>query len=242
MHASKTLVGAAVCALTLLGCGATATSGMPLGTTTTARPTAPIATANGADRAMALEMMTAASDDEHGTADLSSLPPAPWASDRLPIQTAPAAVVRAWRSADNRTWCAPFAPATLGGARARTGEVEGGWMVEFDRAGAPGVLANGRTCARCGRAAFGIVGTSMTPDQLDEAEPAFSDGSRTAIEAPTERGEAAAATITVTGQGCVYQVWSFLGEEHLHSLVDSLRFVDVADAHAIASVDDSGRK
>lgn len=242
MYASKTLVGAAVCALTLLGCGATATTGAPMASTTTARPGAAIATANGADRAMAQELIAAAGDAEHGAADFSSLPPAPWASARLPLQTAPAAVVRAWRGAENRTWCAPVAPVSLEGARARTGEVEGGWMVEFDRTGAPGVLANGRNCARCGRAAFGIVGTSMTPDQLDEAEPAFSDGSRTAIEAPTERGEAAAATITVTGQGCVYQVWSFLGEEHLHSLVDSLRFVDVADAHAIASVDDSGRK
>jgi len=242
MHASKKLVGAAVCALTLLGCGATATSGTPMAATTTARPGAPIATAGGADRAMAQEMMTASADAEHGTADFSALPPAPWASERLPLATAPAAVVRAWREADNRTWCAPVAPTSLTGARARTGAVEGGWMVEFDRSGAPGVLANGHSCTRCGRAAFGIVGSSMTPDQLEDAQPAFNDGSRSTIEAPTARGEAAAATLTVTGQGCVYQVWSFLGEEHLHSLVGSLRFVDVADAHAIASVDDSGRK
>jgi len=244
MHASKLLVGATVVsALTFLGCGATATSEAPAGVTTAARGgSMPIATAGGADRAMQSEL--AAADGTSATApDYSSLPPAPWASEHMALQAAPAALVRAWRTADNRTWCAPVAPTTLGGSvRARTGEVEGGWMVEFDRTGAPGVMANGRTCARCGRAAFGIVGTSMTPDQEEDAVPAFNDGSRTEIEAPVERGEAAAATLTVAGQGCVYQVWSFLGEDHVRELVQSLRLVDVSDAHAIASVDENGRK
>jgi hypothetical protein len=167
-------------------------------------------------------------------AELAALPAAPWAAGRLESTSVPDALLTSWRDADNRSWCAPVAPAAIEGAIARAGSVYGGWSVEFDQAGAPGVRANGAACPRCGRAAFGVVGTAMAPeDAVDpDAEvapaPTFNDGSRAEIAAAAARGEAASATIVVAGQGCVYQVWSFLGEEHLRGLVGSLRLVAVA--------------
>lgn len=164
-----------------------------------------------------------------------SLPSAPWSNERLAMRDAPRPLVQAWQHADNRGWCAPIAPASdvaLVGAQARRSSFEGGWAVEFDKQGAPGIGRDGNTCSTCGRGAFGIAGTSMNRDSIDEASvtPAWNDGSRAeyqstdAEEDPSKAG--AVATIVMPGQECVYQVWSFLGQEHLNELVSSLRFVD----------------
>ncbi|MFK7987195.1 MAG: hypothetical protein AB8I08_14320 [Sandaracinaceae bacterium] len=181
------------------------------------------------------------------TVSIAGLPAAPWSQTPLSSDAAPAPVLTAWAGASNRGECAPLAPAAFGaaeGAEARVSPdlVEGGWAVEFDRRGLPGMQSDGDTCANCGRGVFGIAGTRMTPGQLvsedDDAElptPTFADGSHLAIE-PTAEGEAvSAATLTVQGQGCVYQVWSFLGETHVRELVDSLRLVDVAQPSVVAS-------
>lgn len=163
----------------------------------------------------------------------ASLPTSPWSNERIASNAAPSQLVQAWRHADNRSWCAPIAPgsdAALMGAHARRSSFEGGWAVEFDKQGVPGIGRDGNTCATCGRGAFGIAGTSMNADSIDEeaVTPAWNDGSRAEYQAtdedPAKAG--AVATITVPGQDCVYQVWSFLGQEHLNSLVGSLRFVD----------------
>ena len=100
----------------------------------------------------------------------------------------------------------------------------------FDQAGAPGVSESGDTCRRCGRSAFGVAGTSMPVDSLNDEDtdaapaPTYADGSFTEI--VSEDG-VASATISVGGQGCVYQVWSFLGEDHLRGLIEGLRIVAV---------------
>lgn len=163
-----------------------------------------------------------------------SLPDAPWTAERMTASAAPRALIGAWRRADNRAECAPLAPTSLGegqGAHARSASYAGGWAVEFDKAGLPGIGANGETCAHCGRGAFGIAGTTMTPDSLESEEPPadrWADGSHADVqptdEDPAQRGRV--ATLVVNGQGCVYQVWSFLGQEHLDELVAGLRFVD----------------
>lgn len=162
-----------------------------------------------------------------------SLPAAPWADAPLAQRDVPPALLAAWRRAENRAWCAPVAPRSLGtgaGARPRRGTmVDRGWSVEFDRPGAPGLAADGSACPRCGRGTFGIVGAALTPEETFDVEStpaAFRDGSRLAVERPAAEGEPAAATLEIAGQGCVYQVWSFLGEEHLRGLVDELRFVE----------------
>jgi hypothetical protein len=167
----------------------------------------------------------------------TALPVAPWAEAPLGSAAVPQPILSAWQHAENRAQCAPIAPITLGageGARPRVGELEGGWAVEFDRRGMPGVGRDGELCERCGRGVFGIAGTNLIPEDLvteeSEAElpaPSFADGSHLSVEPPAEGEDVAAAVITVRGQGCVYQVWSFLGEEHVRELVGSLRLVDV---------------
>ncbi len=170
-----------------------------------------------------------------------ALPAAPWAAASIEAHEVPASLMRAWRRSDNRDWCAPMAPVQLGrgqGARPRALGQNGGWVLEYDRRGEPGLRPDGRLCRRCGRAAFGVAGTPMSPAQVAEGplsegpEPTYDDGSYAAIEVG-DRGTAA-ATITVPGQGCVYQVWSLLGEGHVRELLDALRLVQVQDGLAMS--------
>lgn len=173
--------------------------------------------------------------------ELAGLPDAPWASGELSIDAAPEAVMSAWTGAENRGWCAPLVPSGVTDARASA--LDGGWALEVDQRGAPGVRADGQPCRRCGRSAFGIAGTSMPVDSLNDMDtdaapaPTYADGSATLIS--SEDG-VASATISVGGQGCVYQVWSFLGEDHLRELIEGLRVVAVEprdDGNAFASAD-----
>ena len=165
--------------------------------------------------------------EEAGEPTASSTP-APWQQHALRPEAAPEPLLTAWARADNAQACMPLAlPAeALGRGRARAAEVDGGWAVEFDVPGAPGLRPNGRSCRRCGRAAFGMAGTGMAPEELEEAEGVerLADGSLVVVR--TEEG-VASAQLAVPGQDCVYQLWSFLGEEHLRGLLDSLRFVAV---------------
>ena len=234
------IMTAVTAATMLFGCGSSAStsapSSMPLTAFTTGdeAPTATVATGE-VDTEAAL-----------ATFDLSALPPAPWSAQHLASTAVPAQLLAAWANAANRTSCAPIAPAALGageGASPRVSDlVEGGWAVEFDRRGMPGMTTSGGTCARCGRGVFGIAGTTMTADSLlteddatDVPTPTFADGSHLAVEPPSEGESVAAATLTVRGQGCVYQVWSFLGESHVRELVDQLRIVEVRDTPQVAA-------
>ena len=163
---------------------------------------------------------------EFSRAELADLPAAPWASARRGAAEVPA-VLMAWASAENRNWCAPMAPPALEGVSARASELDGGWVVEFDQPGQPGVGIDGEACSDCGRGVFGIAGTSMGIDEMIETpRPSFADGSAT--EVSPEDGSVVSATIAVPGQGCVYQVWSFLGAEHLEVMMGSLRFVETS--------------
>lgn len=151
---------------------------------------------------------------------LASLPEAPWSLPATSVSTAPV-VASAWASAENRGWCAPLAPSPAVNARAT--QLDGGWMVEFDEPGGPGVGEDGERCERCGRGTFGIAGTGMGVDDMMEApSPAFADGSATDV---AEADGVASATLALPGQRCVYQVWSFRGASHLDELLGSLRFV-----------------
>lgn len=236
----------AALATALLGCGGAATraTSSALDAHELAAATVSPSGATTAEPAL----VASAPDDAPATpaVDLASLPAAPWEDAPIGAREAPGPLLRAWDRAENREWCAPIAPRSLGsgaeGARARAGELEGGWAVEFDRRGMPGLARDGSVCTSCGRSVFGIAGTSMTPEELageeaDAPAPSFRDGSHAALEV-SEGESVAAATITVTGQGCVYQVWSFLGREHVEELVRELRRVELPasrDASAVAS-------
>jgi len=234
---TRTISFAAAAACMLYGCagGATRTAQAP-----TIAPVVETAAASAGDDAL-LSMATSTEEVQQAAAepaqDLSALPAPPWSDNALSSHEAPEALLRAWRQADNREWCAPLIPRSLGegeGATARATTQYGGWGVEFDKRGARGIRDNGALCSYCGRSAFGIVGTAMSPVQIvddmdaeDGPAPTFRDGSSASIE--TGDLGSAAATITVAGQGCVYQVWSFLGEEHVRQLVQELRRVQLDD-------------
>lgn len=191
-------------------------------------PTLPMAAIESVDAVIDMPPEEAESMDV-ATADLSGLPAAPWSVEPVDSDAVPSALISAWSNAQNRASCAPIVPETFGaadGAQARVSTlIEGGWAVEFDRGGLPGLARGGQTCTRCGRGVFGIAGTGMSPDEVSEDDtPSFADGSHLLVEA--DEGETVAAA-TITVEGCVYQVWSFLGEEHLRELVGGLRRVEV---------------
>lgn len=211
----------------LVGCGGAAVHAP---SATAPHTTALAATTAAADPTAPAEL--AAIEPE--AIDTTTLPEAPWSEAPLTRREVPAPLLAAWERADNRDVCAPMAPRSFGaasGARARTSELEGGWAVEFDRRGLPGLGRDGAACPTCGRGVFGIAGTSLAPEALagDHAAgpaPSFRDGSHAEVEV-SEGEPVAAATIVVAGGSCVYQVWSFLGREHVEELVRELRRVEV---------------
>jgi hypothetical protein len=207
--------------------GCAASNGAPLSETTSPRDQADT---HGGGQAPSLSL--ARNSGAENVAGAEDLPEAPWHADPLADNDVAEPIVRAWQGAENRDWCAPLAPRSLGqgeGARARISELHGGWSVEFDKPGAPGLEPSGSACEDCGRSAFGIAGTALSPEEVTDlgetrVAPSFRDGSSASF---SHGDGATAATITVRGQDCVYQVWSFLGEEHARALVGELRFVAV---------------
>jgi hypothetical protein len=189
------------------------------------------------------EQQASVATSEEAQFDTSGLPASPWSEAPLASNEAPAAVMSAWEHADNRAACAPIAPRELGdagrSARARVGDFDGGWSVEFDQRGQPGIARNGEICERCGRGVFGIAATNLSPSDLvaedstaEAPQPSFADGSHVTVEQSAEN-EPVAATIAIGD--CVYQVWSFLGEDHVRELVGSLRVVDVSAPETVAA-------
>ena len=150
-----------------------------------------------------------------------ALPAAPGAGDRLAAAAVPAEYVAEWRRAENRATCAPVAPASLGegaGARPRSAHFSGGWAVAYDR---PGL-----------RSAFGVAGTGAAAegDIYDDWPHGleWAGGSRAGY-GPEGGGasENQLAYLIIPGQGCLYNVWSRLGVDHLEQLLHQLRFVAV---------------
>jgi hypothetical protein len=231
---TRKLVGAVVSiALALTGCAAEAAQG----TSALAPHVAQVDVTTGRSTVATAGSETNVAPSPAAVAvapDLRTLPAAPWSAPPMSANEAPRQILSAWENADNRESCAPLATRTLGaatGARARTSELSGGWLVEFDHPGLPGIDRQGRECDTCGRSVFGIAGTAMAPDTLDpDSEtltPTYSDGSHAEVEVTDGDGESVASvTFTVSGQGCVYEVWSLLGADHLAELVAGLRFVE----------------
>lgn len=222
-----------MCALILGGCGASAAPEAADESETTGGEQAQAS--NGA-----LDSMLGFVDEgEEGQPAAQSTPAdaadAPWTSDAVDTEAVPNEMLAAFRDAENREWCALIAPNHVDGARARRSSFDGGWAVEFDKRGLPGVTQSGRACERCGRGAFGIAGTAMMVDDEDPTEAeetVLRDGSRVRIEvSEDENGEPSdahgvVATIKVPGQDCVYQVWSYGGDAHLQEILRELRFVE----------------
>lgn len=161
-------------------------------------------------------------------------PHPPWRNETLAASDVPDVYRQQWNRATNRERCALLAFADTGemtqGATARASNFAGGWAVAYDRPGLPGVDRAGRSCADCGRGAFGIAGTGTTPEGSYSEWPhwiEWRDGSRAGYGPEGGSGPRELAYLTVRGQECLYNVWSFAGREHLEYLLGQLRFVNV---------------
>ena len=147
-----------------------------------------------------------------------ALPAAPWAGMPLSRGAVPAALLAEWEKAENRAICAPIAPASLGqgdGATPRAAYFGGGWAVAYD-------LPNLRS-------AFGVAGTGSLAAEPSYDEWPFrrrwADGSTAGYGPEGGTGPNLLTYLRISGQGCLYNVWSRLGRAHLEQLLDSLRFV-----------------
>lgn len=161
-------------------------------------------------------------------------PPAPWSKPRLSASQVPQVFLNQWVQAGNRkSVCAVIAPISLGaaqGAKPRPANFgSGAWAIAYDQPGLPGRTSNGEFCADCGRGAFGIAGTSVNADapryQGFLLHRQWADGSRADYGLTGSNSPPYLANLTIKGQSCLYQVWSFLGRSHLEYLLEHLRFI-----------------
>lgn len=162
----------------------------------------------------------AAPPESSGPQPENAAPPAPWQQPHLRAGEVPDVFLLQWRQAENRSSCAPLAPASLGagqGATPRAAIFSGGWGVAYD-------LPNLRS-------AFGIAGTGATPSEPIYSDWPFhqewSDGSSAGYGPEGGTGPNQLAYLRVQGQDCLYNVWSRLGREHLEYLLSQLRFLDL---------------
>ncbi len=143
----------------------------------------------------------------------------PWSAPALARSEVPAVYGAQWEKAENRTTCALIAPRSLGaagsGATPRAATFSGGWAVAYD-------LPNLRS-------AFGVAGSGADPggpiyDQWPYRHT-WDDGSRVEYGPEGGQGPNQLAYLRVSGQGCLYNIWSRLGREHLEQLIRELRYV-----------------
>ncbi|MEW5927608.1 MAG: hypothetical protein AB1941_08990 [Gemmatimonadota bacterium] len=147
-------------------------------------------------------------------------PPAPWSAAPLPASGVPAVYAAEWSKAANRATCAPLAPVSTdpyAAARPRAATFSGGWAVAYD-------LPDRRS-------AFGVAGAGVSAEGPSYAgwphRIRWADGSTAEYGPEGGTGPNQLAYLRVAGQGCLYNVWSALGREHLEQLLGRLRFVRV---------------
>jgi hypothetical protein len=151
------------------------------------------------------------------------LDPAPWSSPPLAGDAVPGHYLAQWRKADNRATCAPIAPADTADrpdARPRAANFSGGWAVAYDEPG----LRSAFGVAGAGIEATG-AGDSIWPDSIT-----WADGSIASYGLEGGTGPGYVAYLEIAGQGCLYNLWSNLGEAHLLALLHKLRRVETAGA------------
>lgn len=170
-----------------------------------------------------------------GTPDDPAREVAPWkANPQLSAASVPEVYLQQWSKAENRKDCRLLAFADLGdgmsAATPRAANFGGGWAVSYDLEGRRGITSGGRLCKDCGRGVFGIAGTGTSPEGSYEGWPHWMywrDGSRAGYGPEGGTGPRDLAYLIVRGEGCLYNVWSLEGTEHLEHLLRNLRFVDV---------------
>jgi len=148
--------------------------------------------------------------------------PAPWSMAPLPSSAVPTVYLTEWRNAENRATCAPIAFASAAidrNATARRANFAGGWGVAYDLPGQ--------------RSAFGIAGAGVAASEPSAHQwpyqRTWSDGSSAGYGPEGGTGPNQLAYLRIAGQGCLYNVWSRLGREHLEGLLDAIRLVDTPE-------------
>jgi hypothetical protein len=233
-NAVRRLIGVAVALMLAAGCG-DVPGGEPatIETETTTATPAPASTPTTGTTTVVEPVVTA-------------LGPAPWVGAPLPTEAVPNLVVARWTAATNRAWCSmlfPEAPVGLApDATLRSADFGGGWGLAWDLPDGPGRSPSGEYCADCGRGAFGVAGVGLAAAGVDlgiwDERLTWDDGSEAGYgpegtAADALPGAPHLASVVVSGQGCLYNVWSFLGEGHLRSLIDQLRFVEDLQAEPL---------
>jgi hypothetical protein len=169
-------------------------------------------------------------DESSPVAVAQPKPAAPWSNSRLKSSDVPAVYFTEQRKADNRAKCAVLAPLSVApDAKPRSAYFGGGWGIAYDQPGQPGSDANGYDCATCGRSAFGVAGAGVEPGGPTyqwENNVEYADGSHVGYGLQGGSGPGWLAYIIIPGQGCMYNVWSHIGREHLEELISKLRFVE----------------
>jgi hypothetical protein len=140
----------------------------------------------------------------------------PWAAAPLAADVVPEIHLREWRRAENRATCAPLAPLGVPGqaeATPRAATFSGGWGVAYDL---PEL-----------RSAFGVAGTgSQAADPAYDDWPhqrEWADGSTAGYGPEGGTGPNQLAYLRIPGEGCLYNVWSRLGIQHLETVLEGLR-------------------
>jgi hypothetical protein len=173
---------------------------------------------------------------------------APWSRAPLAADEVPALVRTTWAAAEDPERCPvlfPADPASLADEAVLHDRYFGSdWGLAWDLPSGPGRWEpGGEYCADCGREAFGVAGTyfpglegdedSIWPNRLAWSDASTADDGQShagygyeGLSPTGERGEPLLAYLFVSGRDCMYNVWSFLGEDHLLTLIDQLRFVE----------------
>lgn len=139
-----------------------------------------------------------------------------------------------WNQAPNKETARLVMPADLALSPVnvpRRSPVTGGWGVEWDDPGKPGVLPNGTFCDTCGRAVAGVLALGTAADRAavlrSPLTVQWNDGSAVGYSTRAENRRFV-ANLFVTGQGSAYQVWSYRSQRHLEYVISQLRFVEGA--------------
>jgi len=150
----------------------------------------------------------------------------------------PSVVMQDWIDAGANRRCAPLTFTDPGEAIGATPRQANGrttaTFIAFDRPGLPGSLPSGEECPDCGRGVFGYgsLGERMSL-LLAEPDLTWADGSSATFSwrggdvDVTGAGRRTGA-LRIQGQDCDYQVWSYLGREHLEVLLQGIRVVEVS--------------
>ena len=147
-------------------------------------------------------------------------PSAPWTQASLKASLVPDPYLEVWEEAENQTTCALVVPSSVGEGQEgvpRSAQFAGGWGVAYDL---PEL-----------RSAYGVAGTGAAADGFTYPdfphEIRWSDGSVAEYGLEGGTGPNELAYLRIAGQGCLYNVWSRLGTDHLEHLLQALRFVDL---------------